>query len=199
MALTRKMLKAMGIEEEKIEQIIEAHTETVDALKNERDELREKAEQLPDVQKQLDNLKAEAEKGNADSYKVKYEALKEDFDKYKGEVTAKETKSAKENALRDTLKKLGIPDKRIGSIIKVTGLDDISLDKDGKIENADALEKSLKDEWNDFITTEGERPTKPETPPTGGKTPITRAEIMKIKDTSERQKAIAENIELFNG
>ena len=32
--LTRKMLKAMNIEDEKIEQIIEAHTETVDALKH---------------------------------------------------------------------------------------------------------------------------------------------------------------------
>lgn len=30
MALTRKMLKAMGIGEEQIEEIIEAHTETVD-------------------------------------------------------------------------------------------------------------------------------------------------------------------------
>lgn len=193
------MLKGMSLSDEQIDTIIEAHTETVDALKNERDELREKAEQLPDVQKQLDKLKAEAEKGNTDSYKVKYDALKEDYEKYKGEITAKETKSAKETALRDTLKKLGIAEKRIGSIIKVTKLDDINLDKDGKIENADALEKSLKDEWSDFIPTEVERPTKPETPPTGGKTPPTRAEIMKIKDTSERQKAIAENIELFNG
>ena len=32
-SLTRKMLKAMGIEDEKIDQIIEAHSETVDALK----------------------------------------------------------------------------------------------------------------------------------------------------------------------
>ena len=32
MTLTRKMLKAMGIEEEKIDQIIEAHAETVDGL-----------------------------------------------------------------------------------------------------------------------------------------------------------------------
>ena len=37
MALTRKMLKAMGIEEDKIEQIIEAHSETVDSLKADRD------------------------------------------------------------------------------------------------------------------------------------------------------------------
>ena len=32
MSLTRKMLKAMGIEEDKIEQIIEAHTETVSLM-----------------------------------------------------------------------------------------------------------------------------------------------------------------------
>lgn len=37
MPLTRKMLKAMGIEEDKIEQIIEAHADTVDALRDERD------------------------------------------------------------------------------------------------------------------------------------------------------------------
>ena len=34
MAFTRKMLKAMGIDEDKIEQIIEAHAETVDALQD---------------------------------------------------------------------------------------------------------------------------------------------------------------------
>ena len=33
MALTRKMLRAMGIEDEKADEIIEAHAETVDALK----------------------------------------------------------------------------------------------------------------------------------------------------------------------
>jgi hypothetical protein len=53
MALTRKFLKAMGIEEEKIEQIIDAHTETVNALKEERDNFKADAEKLPNVQKQL--------------------------------------------------------------------------------------------------------------------------------------------------
>ena len=33
MALTRKMLGAMGIEDDKADQIIEAHAETVDALR----------------------------------------------------------------------------------------------------------------------------------------------------------------------
>ena len=33
MALTRKMLRAMGVEDDKADQIIDAHAETVDALK----------------------------------------------------------------------------------------------------------------------------------------------------------------------
>ena len=59
MSLTRKMLKAMGIEDEKIDTIIEAHTETVDALKKERDGYKESADKLADVQKELDGLKAD--------------------------------------------------------------------------------------------------------------------------------------------
>lgn len=202
MALTRKMLKAMGIDDEKIDQIIEAHTETVDALKDERDKYRESAEKLPEVQKKLDKLEQDAEKNSSgeDSYRVKYDALKEDFDKYKGEITAKETKGAKEKAFKALLKKIGISEKRIDSVVKVTNLDDIKLDKGGNIIDADALEKSKREEWADFIVTEGEKKAAPETPPTnGGKTPMTREAIMKIKDTSERQAAIAENLELFGG
>ena len=33
--MTRKLLKSMGIEDEKVDQIIEAHTEVTDALKKE--------------------------------------------------------------------------------------------------------------------------------------------------------------------
>ena len=60
MAMTRKFLKAMGIEEDQIEQIIEAHTETVSALKDERDSYKEDAEKLADVQKELNTAKVKA-------------------------------------------------------------------------------------------------------------------------------------------
>ena len=56
MALTRKMLKAMGIEDEKIDQIIEAHTETTDALKQQRDEA--KAEAADDGKAMTDGHRA---------------------------------------------------------------------------------------------------------------------------------------------
>lgn len=197
MALTRKLLKSMGIEDEKIDQIIEAHSETVDALKEERDKYRDDAAKLPEIQKKLEA--AEKQTSGEDSYKVKYDALKEDFEKYKGEVTAKETHSAKEKAVRAALKKVGISEKRIDSVMKVTDLEKVKLDKEGKIVDSEAFEKSISEEWSDFIVTQGKKESAPETPPTGGgKTPMTREDIMKITDTSKRQAAIAEHIELFN-
>ena len=70
MAFTRKMLKALGIEDDKIEQIIEAHTEVTDALKADRDKYKEDAEQLPHVQDELDKLKEKVDK--KDPYEDKY-------------------------------------------------------------------------------------------------------------------------------
>ena len=51
MALTRKFLKAMGIEDEKAEEIISAHVETVNGLKGERDDLRERLEAVEQAPK----------------------------------------------------------------------------------------------------------------------------------------------------
>lgn len=49
----------MGLEDKQIETIIEAHSDTVTALKEARDSYREKAEKVPDLQKQLEEAKAD--------------------------------------------------------------------------------------------------------------------------------------------
>ena len=54
MALTRRALKAMGIEDEKIDEIINMHTETVDGLKADVAKYKADAETLPGIQKQLE-------------------------------------------------------------------------------------------------------------------------------------------------
>lgn len=172
MALTRKFLTAMGIEAEKIEEIIEAHTETVDALKKERDDARSEAatykadaEKLPGVQKELDDLKAD----NADNpYKEKYEKEHRDFEDYKADVTAKETKAKKVSAYKKLLKDAGIDDKRIDSIIKVSAVDDVELDDAGAIKDSDKLTETVKTEWADFIVTEGTHGANTTNPPAGG-------------------------------
>lgn len=80
MALSRKFLSAMGIEDDKIDQIIEAHTDTVNGLKDEIEKYKADAEKLPGIQKELKKLQDDADANGRDPYKVKYEAMKEKYD-----------------------------------------------------------------------------------------------------------------------
>ena len=77
MALTRKFLSALGIEQDKIDEIITAHTETVDALKEQRDEYKEQAESVPNLTKELEDLKEQAEANKTDEWQEKYDTLKD--------------------------------------------------------------------------------------------------------------------------
>lgn len=198
MALTRKMLKAMGIEDEKIDQIIEAHSETIAALKEERDSYKDDASKLKDVQAQLDKANEAIEAGSKDAYKVKYDALKEEYENYKTEQAAKETKATKTSAYKALLKETGISEKRIEAVLKVSDIDSIELDKDGKIKNVDKLKDAIKTEWSDFIQSASTQGAQTAQPPasTGGSTK-TKEEIMAIKDPVARQRAIAENPSAF--
>ena len=202
MSLTRKMLKAMGIEEEKIDQIIEAHSETVDSLKADRDSYKEDAEKLKDVQKELDDLKAKGD----DGWKEKHDRLKEEFDHYKNDVQAKETKAAKEAAYRDVLKDANLSEKGIEKAIKYAEWDKIELGEDGKLKGANDHIKAVREEWAEYVTTTTTTGAKTSTPPANnGGAKLTKAEIY-AKDehgryklsTAERQKALAENPELLN-
>ena len=191
------MLKAMGIEDEKIDQIIDAHSETVDALKADRDAYKEDAAKLAAVQKELDELKAKGD----DGYKAKYEAEKAAHDALKADIAAKETKKAKTDAYRELLKASGIDEKRIEVVLRASAptIDGIELDADGKIKDIDKYSADIKTEWGDFVVTQSTKGTNTTNPPAnnGGTSTMTRADIMAIKDRAERQKAIAENPTLF--
>ena len=198
MALTRKFLSAFGIEDDKVDEIISAHTETVNALKEQRDAYKEDADKLPAVQKELDDLKAAAEKNGKDTYKVKYEALKEDFEAYKQQQSEKESRAKKEKAYRDLLQEVGVSEKRINSVLKVSDVDAIEFDDEGNVTNADVLKKDIGEEWADFVVkkdTVGANTPNPQN--SSGKTFKSKDEIYAIKDAKERQQAIAENHELF--
>ena len=97
------------------------------------------------------------------------------------------------------MKAAGISEKRIDAVLKVSNIDSIELDKDGKIKDADKHTENIKTEWADFIPTTtvvGARTANP--PANNGKgTGKTKEEIMAIKDPAVRQKEISENLELF--
>ena len=67
MSLTRGMLKGMGLTDEQVSAIIDAHTETVDGLKDSLKAAKADADKLKVVQKELDDLKA----NSGDDYKSK--------------------------------------------------------------------------------------------------------------------------------
>lgn len=195
MSLTRKALQTMGLEEAQIDQIITLHTGVVNEIKDERDKLKADADKLQTVQKELEEAKKTiAKQGDENPFKVKYDALKKDFDKYKEDVTAKETKAKKESAYKQLLKDAGVSEKRINSVIKVSrsNIDELEFDDDGKVKDAENLVKGIKEEWADFIEKKIEKGAKTETPPAGSGEIKTREEIMNIADTQERQAALAE-------
>jgi len=206
MSLTRKALVAMGIDAEKIDQIIEMHTEVVDAIKAERDAAKDEAkkykadsDKLEGVEKELEDLKTK--ESQPDEFKDKYEKLQAEYDSYKNEITAKETKAAKSKAYREMLKDIGVSEKRLDSVMKVaeaTGFNSIELDDDGAIKGLDELKANVKEEWADFIVSEGKAGASTPTPPANvGGNKMTKSEIMEIKDTEARQKAMLENPEAF--
>lgn len=180
MALSRKFLSALGIEADKVDEIIEAHTTTVNALKEERDKYKTDAEKLPDVQRELDDLKAQP----VDDYKDKYDALKQEYDDYKADVDAKSVKAQKTEAYRKLLKDAKVSEKRIDSVLRVSDIEKIELDKDGNIKGADALKKNIETEWADFIVTEEAKGANTATPPEGGGNtppPVSRAAQLAAK------------------
>lgn len=177
--------------EEKEQQIMEGHIGVTDGLKDRIEELKAEADKAADLQKQL-----EASKGGED-YKEKYEKEHKAFEDFK-QKTAEDAEAAKVRAAyRKLLAEEKIGEKRLDTILKVTDFTKMKLDKDGKLENEAELRKAIGDEWGEFRTTVSERGAKVETPPKSDGGKMTKEEILKITDTAARQKAIAENLDLF--
>ena len=202
MAITRKLLKGMGLTEEQQDTIIEAHTDTVNGLKADVDRYKADAEKLPGVQKELDELKGKGD----DGYKAKYESEHQAFEDYKKTVDAEKTTAAKEKAVEAVLKKIGVSEKRLQSVAKLAKadglLDALELDDDGAVKEADKLEKSLKDSYSDYIVTTSTQGANTANPPANsGGAKLTMADIYKkdekgryVMDYEARLKAIEENL-----
>jgi hypothetical protein len=174
MALTRKMLRAMGIEDDKADEIIEAHAETVDALKAKAQEAGDGAGKAEELAKQVEQLKKELEEaqkaGDPDGLKAKYDKEHEAFEAYKADVSAKEADRTKRSLYRKFLTDAGVDPKRVDAVLRVSDLSKVEV-KDGAIQGADELEKGIKSDWADFIPTTSTQGAEPATPPKVGAEP----------------------------
>lgn len=199
MPLTRKLLKGMGLTDEQVDTIIEAHTDVVDGLKDEIEKNKGSAARLTEVEKELNDLKSKGD----DGYKDKYEKEHSDFETYKAEIAGKEAQAQKTNVFRKLLEKANISKAHIDTLIDTKTAEKLINEleiKDGKAVDEDKVSKAISDTWGGYVEHTENKPTGAANPPsnTGGGTK-TVSEIMAIKDGAARRKAIAENLSLFEG
>lgn len=211
MALTNKGLKEIlseaGISDENmsaaVTKIMSGHNTSIDYWKEqaetaakerdaaikERDTYKADAEKLTVVQKELDTVKG-------GDWEKKYNDLL-------AANAAKEARAAKETALRAYFAGKGITGQgqEIAMLSASTQLDALELKKDGAIKDTAALDALVSGTLAPLVSQTVTRPA--DNPPSGGTSApgsgstMTREEIEKIKDTSERQAAMFANAELF--
>lgn len=148
--MSRKWLEALGLEADKIDVIVEAHSGVIQAVKDERDAAVKAREEIAEELNKVDRT---------NDWKRLYE-----------EELERNKRAVKEAALRDAYKQAGIPEKHYRSLLKIADYDAVELGEDGKVKNADMLVDAAKSEYSDLIpvpvvANNQQTPTPPVVPP----------------------------------
>lgn len=206
----KEILSEAGVSSENmdraIQKIIDGHTATVDALKEKIENAENNSETIKKMKVDVEKYKNELETAkrtiaDGEKYKEMYENQKAEYDKYKGDVTAKETKAAKEKAIREYFKSKGINDDNMSIAMRgiKSEIDAAELDEKGKIKDIKVFDDLLKGDYSKLVSRVETRGADTQIPPpnANGKVTKTKAEIMAIKDASERIQAIKDNPDAF--
>ena len=172
MALTRKLLKTLGLDEGMIEAVIAAHAETIDALKKERDELRAQA---------------------GDAMRIQGE-----FDEFRKQAEAERLYAGKAAAMRRALREAGVRREGFEELL-MRGIDLDSVVLDGEaVADAEAVIGPLRERFGECFATEEVRGTTVFCPPggAGNSAGYSREEIVAMKDPEVRRAAIAQWLEM---
>lgn len=197
MSITRKALVAMGIENEKAEQLLDMHLETVNGLKEVITSLKTENERIPTLSDELKQLKALKEQ--SDDYKVKYESEKSEFENFKKKLEIEKTDEAKKKAYRDLLEKNNIRKDKMDLIMRTVRLSDLNLQEDNTLENSEELNKSILKDWSDFVEHTAVKGTNAANPPISTVRSFTREDIrgMSAEEINKNWEAI--KVSLKNG
>ena len=173
--------------------LVALHLGVVDPLKDDLTKYKADAEKLPGVQKELDDLKAAGDGG----YKEKYEKEHSAFEAFKTDITAKESKAAKEKAVRAYFESKNITGANLDLAMRGCGEEMAALELDGeKIKDTKALDALVDGTYKGLVSKQTVR-VDTGARFNGGGNPMTKDEIMRITDRAERRAAIAANMDLF--
>ena len=184
------------------DEICGRHKADLDGIKEERDEYREKLNGFDQMKADLETTRTDLKTvqdalKEAQPYKEKYDKEHADFEAFKADAAGKESKAKANEALTKLLTEQGYSAAGIAKIIKYGGFTP-EFDDKGNITNTDVIMQSVGAEWGEYhnspVKTEGVQTAQPPATKSSG---MTKEEIMSIKDTTARQKAIAENPEMF--
>lgn len=175
MALTRNFLKSMGLTDEQVNAIIENHTDTVEALKKERDDWKGKASSVETLTHERDEALEKLSKAG-DVQKVQKE-----FDDYKAGIEKEKLDAKKSAALTAAFEQAGVKREAFRkAMLKGWDMDKVELDENGAIKDMDGLNATVKKDYSDFIATTEDNPVPPNNPPSGGGQKFTVADIKKM-------------------
>lgn len=207
MAFSVKQVKAKlqeyGVPAEQLDAATEyfcaAHKTDLDAIREERDGYKKDAEAYAETKKELDALKAAPD----DGYKAKYEKTKKDFEDFKSATEREKALAAKKAAYEEVCKDAGLNEKGVRKALKYADWDAVELDDAGKVKDAKAHIKALKEEWAEHVvtttTTGANTPNPPANNGNAGKMKLddlykTDEKGKLIMSDADRQAAIAEMI-----
>lgn len=173
--------------------LVALHLGVVDPLKDDLTKYKADAEKLTGIQKELDDLKAAGDGG----YKEKYEKEHSAFEAFKTDITAKESKAAKEKAVRAYFESKNITGANLDLAMRGCGEEMAALELDGeKIKDTKSLDALVDGTYKGLVSKQTVRVNTGARFNGGGK-PMTKDEIMQITDRAERRAAIAANMDLF--
>lgn len=126
-----------------------------------------------------------AEMNEQQKAEYKLDKLQKELDEYKNRETLSEMAKTARSILSE--QNINIPDELISVLV--------TTDADTTSANVKAFAKAFQSAVSQAVDSKISH----REPKTGGSKTVTKKDIMAIKDTAARQKAIAENIELFGG
>ena len=175
--------------------LVALHLGVVDPLKDDLTKYKADAEKLPGVQKELDDLKAAGDGG----YKEKYEKEHSDFEAFKTDITAKESKAAKEKAVRAYFESKNITGANLDLAMRGCGEEMAALELDGeKIKDTKSLDALVDGTYKGLVSTTQTKGANPANPPanTGGSS--VTAEVFKKMGYADRLKLKKESPEQYS-
>lgn len=199
-----KELKKLGIEisDEQKESLkksmgeeLYSKEEMEDKVKKESEQWKTRAESSEKMLEGLDGKSPEDILKERDDWKRQAEDSKKDYE-------AKIAEHEKNELLKEAFAEIEFTSESAKKAIMEDISKGVSVRNGKLIGFSDLIEEAKKTDANAFVNKQNQQTphayfTKPNENNSGGDKPTTRESILSIKDRSERQKAIAENISLF--